>query len=173
PVQGPERVVARRRSRSLKSSSLFNASRPSKTRQIWIPFTSRATDGSSLYHKDQWGSGLPLRRAAPVAPPLAQRPVWASWLAWAGAGTGKLAGTSPGRGSACPSASRHRPRLGRGGGRPTNLRYRPPSPEAVVDAADWVPNKWSEAQADRVLPGRGILRLHEMIERLGVRPRGR
>ncbi|EJK68971.1 hypothetical protein THAOC_09816 [Thalassiosira oceanica] len=30
------------------SSSLFNASRPSKTRRIWIPFTSRATDGSTL-----------------------------------------------------------------------------------------------------------------------------
>ncbi|EJK66421.1 hypothetical protein THAOC_12663, partial [Thalassiosira oceanica] len=47
PVQGPERVVARRRSKSLMSSSLFNASRPSKTRRIWIPFTSRATDGGA------------------------------------------------------------------------------------------------------------------------------
>ena len=32
----------------MSSSSLFNASRPSKTRRIWIPFTSRATDGSTL-----------------------------------------------------------------------------------------------------------------------------
>ena len=30
------------------SASIFNASRPSKTRRIWIPFTSWATDGSTL-----------------------------------------------------------------------------------------------------------------------------